>query len=131
MFGDIYDNVVLAGSLDNTNAVPESAPDDVSMAMGWDFTLAANETATISLLLGYDPPTATDFYLSQTDPETGVGTQDFSPLYSIYFSSDLVITGGGGPGPGNPVPEPATLLLMGIGLLGLLGVQRRKGRKKV
>ena len=102
------------------------------MAMGWNFTLLANETATISLLLGYNPP-ATDFYLSQTDPETGTAGIDYSPEYTLYFSSilDIETSGGPGPGPGNPVPEPATLLLMGIGLLGLLGVQRRKGRKKV
>jgi hypothetical protein len=83
------------------------------------------------LILGYDLPT-TDFYLSQTDPETGVGSQDYSPEYTLYFSSilDIETSGGPGPGPGNPVPEPATLLLMGVGLLGLVGVQRRKSARK-
>ncbi len=133
-YGDIYDNTI-NNTLSNTNDVPFPPQDydyDVSMAMGWNFTLLANETATISLLLGYNPP-ATDFYLSQTDPETGTAGIDYSPEYTLYFSSilDIETSGGPGPGPGNPVPEPATLLLMGIGLLGLLGVQRRKGRKKV
>lgn len=46
--GDIYDHV-LAGALDNINAVPQPTPDDVSWAMGWDFNLLSGENALISV----------------------------------------------------------------------------------
>jgi hypothetical protein len=109
VFGDIYANFV-AGTLDNTNAVPASAPDDVSMAMGWDFTVAPGDTAQITLRLSATAPSG--FYLQQTDPDS---------QYSIYYSGTLgeaVV----------PVPEPGTLLLVVTGLAGLAGLRRRMKR---
>lgn len=84
-------------------------PDDVSMAMGWDFTLAAGETALIDLVLTDVLPTG-GFFLTHTDPDS---------QYSVYLSSSLTIRGG------VPTPEPSILLLMGIGLTGLLLGRRR------
>jgi hypothetical protein len=55
VFGDIYWNV-LDGALDNTNGVPAGFDDDVSMAMGWNFTLAADEIAIIELILADTAP---------------------------------------------------------------------------
>ncbi len=117
VYGDIHANFTTYGILDNSNGVPQDTPDDVSMAMGWNFTLAANETAWVTLYLSETAPTS-GFYLAQFDNDTtGAG---------LYFSGNLNITGGGS----NPVPEPATMLLMATGLTGLLGARARKKMKK-
>ncbi len=113
-YGDIRYWNIEDNTLDNTNSV--AAPgNDVSWAMGWDFTLDAGETASITLSLTDTAPVS-GFYLSQLDPDS---------QESIYFAGNLSITGGGGPA---PVPEPATMLLFGTGLAGLWG-ERRKTRK--
>jgi hypothetical protein len=106
--GDIYDNFVNS-ALDGTNGVPAGSENDVSMAMGWDFTLAAGETATITLSLSELMPTG-GFFLSHYDSMSD---------YTIYYSSALEITGDGA-----PVPEPSTVILMAIGLAGLSASRR-------
>jgi hypothetical protein len=113
VFGNIYDNL-LAGILDNTNAVPAGLEDDVSMALGWDFTLAAGETAAMWFVLSDSVPSG--FYLSHTDSDSNA---------TIYFSSRLDIQGGPA-----VVPEPGTLVLLGTGLAGLgaLASKRQKAR---
>jgi hypothetical protein len=82
-------------------------PDDVSMAMGWDFNLADGEDALISMILSDVAPTS-GFFLTHTDPDSG---------YSIYLSSNLSITA---------VPLPGALWLMVSGLIGLVTISRRK-----
>ena len=111
--GDIYSNFS-AGSLDGTNGVLPSLPDDVSMALGWNFALAADETAIMEFLFNVTAP-AGGFYLSQVDPNSE---------YTLYFNSTLEIQGGE-----IPVPEPSTMLLLGSGLVGLVGYGRRRFKK--
>lgn len=117
VYGDIYANFT-NGALDNSNGVPQNSPDDVSMAMGWDFILAADETATITLTLSETAPQS-GFYLAHYD-SSATGALPTG----IYFSSSLNIQGGG------TVPEPATMLLMATGLTGLFGSCVRRKMKK-
>jgi hypothetical protein len=117
--GDIWDN--FSGStLDNgigTSVYGDTTfPEDVSMALGWDFSLDAGETALITFLLAEAAPNG--FYLTHFDPDTDG---------SVFFSSSLNIRGGGPPG---VIPEPGTMLLFGTGLLGFAGVGRKKIQNK-
>ena len=117
VFGDIYANF-LAGSLDNSNGVPAAAPEDVSMAMMWDFTLNAGETARVTyniFEMTADTLLPAGFYLSQTDPINDA---------TIIFTSDFSVRGGGG----QVVPEPSTIALLGAGLAGLALFSRKRNR---
>lgn len=76
--GDIYDHFA-AGQLDNS--VGRSTPEDVAMALGWDFVLQPGERGVLTFLLATQPP-PDPFYLLQSDPESGE---------KVYFSSSLVI----------------------------------------
>lgn len=116
VFGDIYWNFE-DGTLDNTNSVDSTWPDDVSMALAWDFTLAADQSASIFYYYTEDNSFLTDytgFYLTQIDPDS---------QEQVFFFSTLDIQGGGVTPA--PVPEPTTMLLLGAGLVGLVSFRKK------
>jgi len=107
IFGDIIDNAI-TGSLDNSVAVSPGNEEDVAFAIGWDFSLLANDTAFIDFVIT-DMLPSVDFFLTQMDPDLGE---------SIYFYSTLDVQGSGFlPGSSVDVPEPSTWYLMLAGLL--------------
>lgn len=125
-FGDIFEFNFLDGTLDNaflqnstTNEGIDSgnAPEDISLALGWNFSLAAGQTAVVSFLLSDTQP-ADGFWLSHSDPLSE---------FEFFFSSTLAISGGE-PGP-QPVPEPGTLFLLGAALLGARLIHWRGGHR--
>lgn len=90
--GDIYSH--LFGVLDNTNGVPDSGPpNDVAMAMVWNFTESDAVQQFKLFISDKTPPTSVPFYLMQTDPDSQA---------SIYMYG---VPGGEGP----VIPEPGQL----------------------
>jgi len=109
--GYVYSDFLLSDLWDLNYLSPQD--DDVSMAMGWDFELALDYIAIISLSLSEAMPTS-GFYLTQTDPDSNNGNGS-----NIYFSGNLDII---------PVPEPSIIFLFGIGLTGLVITRRRMNK---
>lgn len=107
--GDIYDHL-LANAL--SHSVDLTGPDDVSMAMGWTFALAAGESAELTFLLSTTEPTG--FSLHQWDPDSGE---------NVYLSSSLRIFGGGTALPEGFLGWPE---MAGAGLA--LGIALRRAR---
>lgn len=106
-FGDIYDNALL-GTLDNTNIFPP--PEDVSMALSYDFDLAAGESTTIDILISEDGDSLGTFYMVQSDPDSQVPTE-------ITYSGEVRPAAG--------IPEPGSATLFGAGALIVAGALRR------
>lgn len=106
--GNIYANFA-ANTLDNGVGTPNTVfPDDVAMALMWNFVLAAGETASIEFILSENP--LAGFYLVHTDPDSDE---------AVYFGSSLTIRGTPNP-TGGEVPEPGSVAV-GVALAALAG----------
>jgi len=117
--GDIFDNFA-AQTLDNgvfkVGAATLPTPNDVSMAFGWDVSLAAGETAYISYIVADNiQAVGARYYMVQNDPDSSE---------TIYFATDLVIRGGGN----QPIPEGSTVIGASATalLIGLAAWRRRR-----
>lgn len=107
LFGDIYANFA-SGTLDN--AVGVAAPDDVAMALGWNFVLTGTELASISITA------------SETDPGAGFRLRQHNTVggNDIFLFGTLTINDPGVPG----VPEGgATFVTLLFALAGLSGLK--------
>jgi hypothetical protein len=112
---DVGDDTI-GNTLSNTNGLPGNATNyndnclgsncngDVSMAMGFAFTLTAGETETVTLNLSETAPTS-GFYLQQIHPVDG----NTPSQLNLYFSGSAVSSTGPPP---PPTPEPGTWLLV-------------------
>ena len=108
--GDIFENFqasVLDNGIGSSIYGNSLFPDDVSMAMGWDFALAAGEQASIDILLDLSAPSS-GFFLTHADPDSNL---------CIYLSSTISIS---------QVPIPAAVWLFGSGLIGLVVIAGKK-----
>ncbi len=112
VFGDIYDHFKVfdfATPLEMANTNP-AGPEDVSVALGYAFTLGAGDPdRDVYFTVSLAPPTS-GYYLEHSDPSGS----------KVYFQQTTQA-----PGPG-PIPEPAMLTLFG---LGLAAVSRRLRRR--
>jgi hypothetical protein len=136
---NIY-NDAAAGSLMNTNYLPEGASDylgdcgtwsggvqtdstgcngDATTALGYSFLLAAGDEEVITINVSQTAP-ASGFYLIQTNPDAD-GSGSSSSVYFSLSATEEVPTGGPG-----VAPEPGTWLLMLTGLGILLITQLRR-----
>ncbi len=114
LFGDITDNLAL-GVLDNTNAVPSSAPEDVSMALSFSISeLGAGETLDVAILISEDGSSIGPLALQQADASS-TGTE-------ITYSGTATVSGG----PTPVIPEPGAAAVFGLGALLVLRVARRE-----
>jgi len=108
VFGDIYANVSFNGFLDNSNAVPSSAPDDVSIAFGWTaLNVAPGETLTLTMQ-------------HLTSATTGIGHFDPDSLAGFYVNGYLERSGAPADPDPDPdptaVPEPSTAWMLAAGV---------------
>jgi len=110
--GGIYD-LTLGGALTNSD-LNGGQLNDVALALGWNFTLGADQKANLLFALSDTLPDS-GFYLEQYDRESDA---------HLYFTGILQIVEGGTP----TVPEPSTLLLLGAGLAGAWLLKRRDAR---
>ena len=126
---DIADNAAL-NALSNTNTLPGNTDNfladctgltcngDASMAMGFNFTLAANQEEVITLSLMETAPTS-GFFLQQIHPVDGCdvnGQNCANPAQlNLYFQGSAVTQTVGNPG----TPEPSTWILVFSSIAGL------------
>ena len=134
---DIVDNAAL-NALSNTNDLPGNTDNflgdcaggtcngDASLALGFAFTLAADQEEIITLNISETAPSS-GFFLQQIHPVDGCdqdGLNCANPAQlNLYFSGTAVTQGSGG-----QVPEPGTwLLVSGAGAVLLFFRARNHG----
>ncbi|MBV1882027.1 MAG: hypothetical protein KUG82_10355 [Pseudomonadales bacterium] len=104
VFGDIFDNLSVGG-LDNSNGVSVDAPDDVSLALGFDLgSLLDGESFGVS------------FEISEIN-NGGLGHFDMDSADGFYFNGFVVE-------PAISVMEPGSLALLFMGIVGICGSRR-------
>ena len=75
------------------------------------------EKQTIYFGSNFNGVKSIDFVIQSNHPENSDSFRGYALFYEISFEDNS----------GSPVPEPATMLLFGVGLLGIAGVGRKHG----
>ncbi|UFS69556.1 PEP-CTERM sorting domain-containing protein [Geomonas sp. RF6] len=109
------------------NGTINTAPADVAVAMGFNFTLKQGERATVSYLVRDAVPGEGDV-LTHTDAVYSGDELDPYGKYdllsdTLYYSGNITIEPWSDT---NPVPEPSTFALVGLSMTGLALFRRRR-----
>lgn len=105
---------VIAGAFGSQTITVEGLRDSSTL---YTKLLNINTTAQLFSPTGWNGIDQFNIILGNNFENTGGG---IGPMWAL---DDIVLTENVGT---NPVPEPATMLLFGVGLLGLTGIYRRK-----
>jgi hypothetical protein len=114
--------VTIAGSNFTFTAPAELAFDDsafvvnfLGQVVGDGATLGPLSIFTITIGAGVAPGTYNGVFSILYDSDLGLGQETNLQTFSITVQPDV-----------EPIPEPATLVLLGLGLMGMAGARRRR-----